>query len=393
MGNLNYSATDILLNSVSVDKVGLFFATGDGPENVATLLIKQLGITIPGALYDDGVFDTARHIRCTKNCSQAGQLKEVRYELAPLCPCEECNFEYGITVQHQDSPAGEQIRYFAPPQKFYGNKIKRVECTDGFINDDYVLRMEDDIISQIDADDHAFVTSYRGYDFGEFAAGDSITFTLVRPGEEDEVIDVDWTDDPVAITFAAFIALIETAIDGLGITVIGDDATDTIVIVGDPGLLFTITPSDPTSISRYLYIKQKYPEVSFNASYSEDFATAEVITECIYPSLRGVDVYKEFINRGNHGSMAMFTAMERPDPAANYCKYTFTVLKTPTYDLVGANHLNDYYHIYHLYVKEDQVDVYVWKATEYNVEVPPAIGDADTSLEDLIDILCGLNQN
>lgn len=402
MGNLNYSPTDILLNSVSVDKVGLYFHDLGNNTGQAMLLIKDLGISIPGAIYSlsQGSPDSLLHkpTSCAFNCVNPGQLKVVRYVFTPVCPCEECDYEYGITIHHKDSSKAAQIRYFPPPQKYLGGRFERVECTAGFIDDTYVNRAELDIIRQNMADQYSFVNIWRQYDVGDFAAGETIGFTLSVPGEDDLVVSVLWDDDsagtpPDPEDFDDFLTNINTALDGTGVTAIGDESTGTVTLVGDYGLQFTI--SQNAYAARYLYVGQKYPEVTFDVTYPQDMATGTVITEPRFPSLRGVDVYQEFMNRGNHGSMAIFSSVERPDPAADYCKWTFTYVKPYTYDLVGANHLNQYYHVYHLYVKKSAIidligdDILYWVFGYFNVEIPGAIKDIDISMQMLVDILCG----
>jgi hypothetical protein len=402
MGNLNYSPTDILLNSVSVKKVGLYMQDLGNGTSQAMLLIKDAGISIPGAIYvTEGGYLVGKPLTCAFNCVNPGRLKIVRYVFHPICPCEECNYEYGITIQHKDSSAAEQVRYFPPPQKFLGGKFERVECTGGFINDSYVNRMELDIIRQAGADPYSFVNVWRSYNMGDFEAGDAITATISLPNNVTIDLAVTWTGGQIPDPFEDFLDDINTALGTSGLTASGVDGN--VIITGEPGLLFSI---DGTYETRYLYIGQKYPEVSFSASYTEEMATAEIVQEHLFPSLRGVDVYKEFMNKGNHGNLALMAAVERPDPSAEYCKWTFVVIKPYTYDLVGANHLNQYYHTYHLYVRKDAIigpwdedmgegggfpPILYWEnAPDFNVEVPPAGEDLETSLQDLVDILCGV---
>lgn len=383
MGNLKQSPKEILLNSLDATKVSVYARSIGNDDYQAVMLIKDLGIEIPGAI----IGGSSSMIQCVKNCTDLGAKKIVSLEFAPPCPCEECNWEYGITINHKDSPLGVQTRYFPAPSKFYGSSFPRVECTDGFVDDDYVLRAENDILEQICKDKYRFVDAFRVYDLGDgYVAEDTISFTISIPGEDDiEVVDAEW---PELGNLAAFLEVIQTAIgdDRIFAYAYGDDG---VMLIGDPCFVYTVAMEGAV---RKIYIEQKYPEVSFDVSYPPDMATATLIQVPRFPSLRGTDVYREFTAKGHHGQLSSMAYIDRPDPNANYCKYTIRYIQPYTYDLVGANHLNQYYQEFIIYIKEDLIDDLVWtydgdeEHYGFNVDAVQQAGDLDW--DDAMTFLC-----
>src|SRR3989304_4497182 len=178
-GNLTYPSKPILINNLTAQDLGVFTETQSGGSH-KVLCFKKHGVMLPMISGKTSV---------TAQKATPGAYKGVLLELGNTCPCTECNLEYGIELIEKVSQPGVFNSTINGMGRFYGGNLDKVkECTNGIMDDDDVLEMEDTIITAITDDDGvggergAIANAYRAYrirltEQDISAANEPITFT------------------------------------------------------------------------------------------------------------------------------------------------------------------------------------------------------------------------
>lgn len=146
--NIKYQNKHFFLPVVTDDTMKIFSA-GGGVNNGIHFNDGPTGMDI-FAMYNTkpmaGLFSV------TAQCTFPGFKKTMCIELDPVCPCVDCDYEYGITIwKHVKKPGVYNSDVFRQPF-FYGGTLDKVSCTSGVFSDAQILIMENDIITQITND-------------------------------------------------------------------------------------------------------------------------------------------------------------------------------------------------------------------------------------------------
>ena len=142
MHNLRGIKHKILFNSLTGHSAGMYT---DSVTSNDILFLREHGIQIENG----GV---GADVRIEKSCYDPGNLKMTLLELTGICPCDDCNTEYGILLRSRAKDPGQFNNLEHMQVRAYSTMLDRVECTAGYLNADLVLAMEDDLIKQINAD-------------------------------------------------------------------------------------------------------------------------------------------------------------------------------------------------------------------------------------------------
>ena len=178
-GNLTMPSKPLLYNTLAVTDFGYYT---DSITSEKMLVIKDLGLAIP---YVSGT--TVK----TKSCATAEQKKIVALDLDITCPCEECEYEFGIKIEKYVQKPGVLNSIYTPQSKFYGGRLPKVqECTSGEMADSDVLLMIKTIIEAIrddvgtggTKDDPAAVLAGMRYAFSDDDNTDNSVMTITIDG-------------------------------------------------------------------------------------------------------------------------------------------------------------------------------------------------------------------
>ena len=136
-GVLTNGATELLYNEGLLPKhIGFYL---DKIEGLPKLIIKDAGVTIPiNNAFKYDIF-----------CGNEGAYHGMLVTMDAECPCEECDYEYGFTVISKWQQPGRFNSDVPQRSNFYGGKIDKITCTTGKIDDVHLLKMESEIIAQI----------------------------------------------------------------------------------------------------------------------------------------------------------------------------------------------------------------------------------------------------
>ncbi len=120
-GNLKYQNVPILLNNPSADNINFYF---DTIEDTLKMFFPKVGVTIPL----DGT------TRMTASLPNIATKKIVGLEVNGLCPCQECNFEYGLSVELMPPKPGVDNDYYYPKMAHLYSKILKLSaCSSGYM--------------------------------------------------------------------------------------------------------------------------------------------------------------------------------------------------------------------------------------------------------------------
>jgi len=264
-GNLTYPTTPILINTLAYTDLGVF---GDGVISKRVLLFKKHGITIP---YDSNV-------SVAKTCTDGGQLKSVAVTIDGPCPCEDCDYDYGIDIVKHVKEPGVQNDDFYSSGRFYGGKLESIQsCSGGELADGNKLTIENDIINQITAD-----TGNGGREAGIVNARRAYIFTCTPAITENvSLYDSNGTLIVTVTLGATMIASINALNDDatFAIYFYATAATATSIFVSsiNPGLIYTLADGGGAAAitvnSREIWITSKSVNDQFDVRFPMGFAT------------------------------------------------------------------------------------------------------------------------
>lgn len=248
MQNLKNPNKDILINELTVKDFGMY---EDELTSNNMLLFKKHGLELP----DDG---SGSYATVVKGCANPGVLDSVTVVLNAECPCDECNYEYGITLIKRVKHPGVMNFDYVPERRIYYGKLDSIDCTAGYITDAHLLIMENDLLSQMKDSEmsYSFSEARRFYKVIDDDSSDASTITITDEngvatpittgggGTNDLVNKIN--DDS---TVSAYVFAFATADDELFLTSV------------KPGYLFTAEAGiDVTIVERGLWIQSKRDE-------------------------------------------------------------------------------------------------------------------------------------
>lgn len=264
-GNLTYPVRPYLFNTLDASDLGMFT---DSVTSKKTLILKKYGIQIP---YVSGAVTTA------VVQPLPGEYKSVRLVVNPACPCEDCNYNFGITIEKKVKKPGVKNSDYYPTGRFYGGNIPRIgTCSNGIMAAADIATIENTILDEITTDtggnmensQPGIVNAKKYYIVNDTANTDASGFTVT------------WADGTTTVfvtaaTFAAgqlgvqFNAKTTAAYGGAAfnaLLVAYRIGADQFIITSiDPGLKFSIgTLVDATVAETGLLITSKSKDIQFN---------------------------------------------------------------------------------------------------------------------------------
>lgn len=273
MENLKQPAKRILINTLDYTQVGAYYDTQKG---VNMLSFKQYGVNIP---YVAGAFYGA------KACSNYGAVTSKEIQLSNAAPCSSCNWNYGISLVKQVQYPGVDNDESNYNRKTYSGEIAAItETTPGVIDDKWLLQAEDDIISQIYADQGLHNQNEDPVTNSAAVAEARRTYSITVANAVTDSISITPYATGVTTTFAlgASIAATCVIINGTAATnpyvrAIGIDATHILLQSVNNGDLFTIADGGgvTTIVVNYrrIWLTSKSTRVKFQVQYDLGFAT------------------------------------------------------------------------------------------------------------------------
>ena len=214
------------------------------------LTIKKLGLQIRGAAYAAGDMTAATPagqgvvmpagLSISKSCTDPGDLSGWCVTLSATCPCDECEYPYGVTFRSMLKEPGVNNNEYEPKYQWYGGKIARISCTAGLIDDEFLLEMEDDILTQVTADTAGWVDGYRTY---------LCTVDTTNAAASIDILDENGTSTTVVAGAATSLALVNA---------INADATVNLYVEA-----YIHTPS---ATSEYFFIRSLVPGYLFTVA-------------------------------------------------------------------------------------------------------------------------------
>lgn len=275
-GNLTYPKPALLINNLTAADLGVFTDTANGSRKV--LQFKKIGYGLPAITGKTTV---------EKSTYRPAIRKGVLVELSNVCPCEECGFEYNLSITKMVQQPGVNNSVIEDESRDYGGRLAKVqECTNGIMAAADLLAMEDDILEQIAADDGtgndegAIVDAYRAY---------LLTFTQADLSGEGDAVTLTYLSSlgvSTAVTLNAATAELNaciindnTTVDD-GVRAIAASATSILIIGLVEGDTFTLSETGDlvSSLSRYIYLVSNNDDYKFQVSFDKGFATVTGIS-------------------------------------------------------------------------------------------------------------------
>lgn len=278
MHNLREVKHNVLFNSLSTAQAGMFTDSINGD---VILKLKQHGLDLP---VNANAINLAV-ARIEKSCEDLGVRKMTLLELNRFCPCEDCDYDYGVFIKSQMRTPGVFNNQEHIQGRGYGGTLARIECTAGVLNDDLALEMEDDIIAQVNADVD------RGPEKGSPAiAFRAYRVTLANDTTETIDITINGTTTSIALTGAAIQdadaaggytgntnIINATAAVNPFVRAIAVSATEMLIVGQANGEVFTVANGGigtPITIdARYLGFMSKREDEKIMVEYEQKWAT------------------------------------------------------------------------------------------------------------------------
>ena len=264
--NLTQPIPKLLFNTLVTADIGVFT---DPVTSYKMLLFKKAGFSIP--------YISSTACSSTKISPDEGAGKSVLLTFSTVCPCEECNYEYGIKVIKSVKRPGVLNDDYYPEPRFYGSVLSNVQaCTAGVMAAADVLAMEDEVLSQIGDDTDASVDAFRVYEIEDDTPANESTFTITIDGTTTTITgagdhstpSITGESDMIATTNGTA-AVNTTVFAARGIT----DAK--LYIIGlTSGAVFTVAAGTTTTVlGRYMLLDSKVVDEPFHVESDDGFVT------------------------------------------------------------------------------------------------------------------------
>lgn len=147
-GPLTYKDKPILVNGAASADIQKFDDVLQG--NMHMLHFKKHGIVLPSRIGSDSGTIIGSW---TKSYPTPGAYKMVNLVINPACPCEDCNYSYGINIVASHKDPGIFNSQWAPESRFYTGQIPAIgTCNGTALSAADIVTIENDIIDQITND-------------------------------------------------------------------------------------------------------------------------------------------------------------------------------------------------------------------------------------------------
>ena len=372
-GNLTYSHRAILINNLSNKDFGVFTNSITSQKE---LLFKSNGLSLP---FKDAAGTTVGSVR--KVTGKSAVKKVALALLNTACPCADCNYEYGYSLERRVKKPGVLNSEMYPHAVYYGGSLKNISCTAGVIDSTALEAMRTDIIDQVS---NHVAYSQNGFDaVAEAAIARIITF------DDAKTVIINGVTIVVAtLTITEAIAAINAAPTTLvkAYRLPSSIHASKIVLVGLNGATeMTLTGTSVADANIYIgHTSKGEDEVTFAIKDTNRSISTINIVEGSWAVLTPDDVYREFSQMAHDGSLANQHRVEKPMNVP-YSKYIFTLLQGVN-AIHGASHGDTYTTQIHVYIPSSLVSTDLWDASDLMWEsvADDATFVADTTFEELI---------
>jgi hypothetical protein len=270
MDNLKDVKLEMLFNTLNTQNFGMYTDPISGQR---TLIMKNHGESLPVG----GTFPNQAVATIEKSCEDLGVRQLVLLSLNGYCPCEDCDYGYGVFIKAIAKDPGQFNDLEHIQGRGYSGKLDRIECTAGLLNEDLVYQMEDDIITQVAADTKWYADAFRAYrvvlandGFEEVditIAGVTTNIQLAGNVIQDADANGGYTGNTNIIN--------ATPAVNADVRAIAISDTE-MIIVGRSGLIFTIADGGgQTTIhidDRYLGFMSKQADIKITVEYDQKWA-------------------------------------------------------------------------------------------------------------------------
>ena len=290
INNLNYPVERFMFNTaLGSDEYGLYASTRRGRLMFS---LKKEGLALPGFVATSvsgaapapgaGSLPTTI-LGVSKSVTSAGTINGGIIWLKNEAPCEDCNFSYHLNFRKEVERPGETNMETNQYYRYYGGSIKRPSITGNVIDDETMLAIEDDLITQITSDyistdlidkhDRAICEARRVYVVTDNANNDVSAFTVTKPDGTTATFTSDGAfdnlDDKVNAT------------NYLKAYKIGKSGTVSTYLITsvNKGYLFTLEAGTDTTIVKHgIYYKGISADVRAIPSFDVDFGEIELLS-------------------------------------------------------------------------------------------------------------------
>lgn len=372
-GNLTYSHRAILINELTAQDFGVFTNSITSQKE---LLFKNHGLSLP---YRDAA---GTIVGSVKKVTGKSAVKKVALTLLnTACPCEDCNYEYGYSLERRVKKPGVLNSEKYPHAVYYGGSLINVSCTAGVIDSTALETMRTDIIDQVS---NHMAYSHNGFDaVAEAAIARIITFDATKT-----VIINGVTIDVAALTITEAIAAINAAPTTLVKAYrlpISIHASKIVLIGKNGATTMSLTGTSVADANIYIgHTSKGEQDVTFAVKDTNRSISTITVVEGSWAVLTPDDVYREFSQMAHDGALANQHRVVKPLNAA-YSKYIFTILQGVN-AIHGASHGDTYTTEIHVYIPSSQIAGDKWDASNFMWE--STADDAgfivDTTFEELI---------
>jgi len=295
MGNLSKPIPKLLFNTLAASDFGIS---------------QDMLIALQGSYFRPGFKFHALGVGLEMECYMTGCITREKIEpddgsikcqlltINDLCPCEDCNYEYGITIEGTVRDPGVLNDNYYPTNRFYGSVLDNVqECSDGTMSEEDVLLMEDTILKQIFDDEDAIVEAGRMYLISDDDATDESTLVINSNGNTITITVAGDHSTPAVTGISDFVTAINVQLAGEITAFPGATDTEFYLISPVGGANFTVEAGTDTSITwRKIAIRQKDVNVQFHVKYDNSFVAGiegcyGFMLDCTDDSVADVDIY------------------------------------------------------------------------------------------------------
>lgn len=350
-GNLQQPSKKVLFNSISADNIGVYF---DTELNQKVLVLKEHGYSIP---FISGV--TQVKISHTT----AWQPKVQLVKLTGNMPCQECYYDYDISIRKYVKRPGVENSDYYDHQKAYGGQIKKLDTTAATISAAQALEMKETIIKGINTDKGVKKSFAYEHPGAVVLAGQARILDTAGAGNI-VLISNGVTYNGNGANAGERIAALITAINAgtMHYAYHHPTVVDSIVLImretqnyGNTAITLTTTTNIAAADTTvYIGLIGKYTDVSYSVVLDEFFATNFLeVQPNRFSQLSSDHVFTTFSQIPNMGCLGSMTRSNEPVDAS-FVKVTI-INRLDHYDLHGASHANKFLAEVELFIKESEV--------------------------------------
>jgi len=282
MENIRQPITRILFNSIANTKIGVY---GDGKMGRLILNFKELGINLPGDSYTAGTSALSAsgtkntNLTLAKSQTDDGVKKAWLIEFNPMQPDVLTHWGYGLTLRPKTKMPGVHDNRHRAHQKSYSGTLNAVTCTNGYVDDTFVLAAEDDIIEQIALDTGMHNINQRPEEnMSEAPCYAYRTYKITIDGAAAADIDITIDGTTTSVTLGTTSILSANAINAnatvqASVRAWAISTTEIMVASRTNGLLFTVADGGGAGTlvvdNRYIMLMAKSEKVKFDVDMNQ----------------------------------------------------------------------------------------------------------------------------